>query len=194
LRLLFEKLRPIEAKLKHQIDKLLKMATSPQKMEEESISERPHPERLSSQVEEDDESTPAVTEVYRPPKVAAVEYTGDKVSTNDRAAREKERQRRRLAKSEVVRVMREDLMETPEELGDVEKQNLKGSYLLKRQAEREQFEEENMMRLQVRKKEKKALARQLKKRSGEFSGGSTLTQLIEFAEQTMKGDVRPLKH
>jgi len=180
LRLIFEKMRPVESKLKHQIDKLLQIASSPQKSD---APRGPNPERIVTK-ENDEDEIGATSEVYRPPKVAAVEYTGDKIPPTERAAKEKERQRRRLAKSEVVRMMREDLMETPEVLGTVEKLNVKGSYLLKLQAEREQYEEENMVRLQVRKKEKKDVAK-LKKRSGEFSGGSTLSQLINFAEQAM---------
>jgi len=180
LRLIFEKMRPVESKLKHQIDKLLQIAASPQKND---APRGPNPDRIVTK-ENDEDEIGATSDVYRPPKVAAVEYTGDKIPPTERAAKEKERQRRRLAKSEVVRMMREDLMETPEVLGTVEKLNVKGSYLLKRQAEREQYEEDNMVRLQVRKKEKKDVAK-LKKRSGEFSGGSTLSQLINFAEQAM---------
>ena len=76
LRTILEKLRPLETKLKYQIDKLVKAATvGAAQTDVNPLSFKPNPSGLVSKVADapasDDDDGPAV---YQPPKLSAVPY------------------------------------------------------------------------------------------------------------------------
>ena len=114
IRTYLEKLRPIDKKLKYQIDKLLKMAKDGVDGEEEDptangagedpLQFRPNPDALVSKVDEDAEEG-AEGGVYRPPKMmptAMEEFEeGGKSSKQKRAEKEA---RRRAQRSSLIKV------------------------------------------------------------------------------------------
>jgi U3 small nucleolar ribonucleoprotein protein LCP5 len=80
-------MRPIDHKLKHQIDKLVKTAATGTTVGSDSTHFRAHPENMTSKVEESEESESDSEDdkadskqdkikkgVYVPPKLAAVHY------------------------------------------------------------------------------------------------------------------------
>lgn len=80
LRTVMEKIRPIDQKLKYQVDKLIKIATSGiVGQENDPLRFKPRPENLISKLgptadegeEEEEDKKPGI---YVPPKVAAVHY------------------------------------------------------------------------------------------------------------------------
>ena len=126
IRTYIEKLRPIDKKLKYQIDKLLKMAKEGVTGEEEDadgagedpLQFRPNPDALVSKVDEDAEEG-ADGGVYRPPKMmptAMEEFEeGGKSSKQKRAEKEARRraQRSSLIKVRIVDRLRAVLFRSP---------------------------------------------------------------------------------
>ncbi|KAF8819615.1 Sas10 C-terminal domain-containing protein [Cardiosporidium cionae] len=196
-RLIMEKMKPIEQKLRYQIDRLLDLAETSQ--QNPTIVLKPRPGALVN-VDDDNEGeeeeskilssseTPAVA-VYKAPKLLPVEYTSQHISEAEKAEKESERQKIRLRRSEMVHFMREELTDEPEEMGGFDSHTIlsKGknekymAALRQKQMDREKFEEENLLRLPTTKKDKKermALAKQPKR----SIGGSMLGDLVGFAE------------
>ena len=180
LRLRLEKMRPMEARLKYQVEKLLQTLTAVEReassgaahedkqtdVEEDvdMLSFRPNPESLvSAQVgrsdvtdEETGEPSPAVGGVYRPPKVAPVVYDPDAhVSRN---ARKKERQvsRNTALLADLTAGMSTNPYETS--VGGVGGDGAigtSGSSRARALRRMQEFEEENYKRLALNKKEAK---------------------------------------
>jgi len=149
-RIIIEKLGPLDKKLKYQIDKLLKLATvgDTQSSTEGEIKDplqfKPNPENL---VAKDDEIGNE-NGLYVPNPLASA-YFDDKEDKKKGDARAL----RRAAKSSIIQSLREEFSDQPEELdvtGGGRKEKIDA-----REAELEKFEEENMVRLSVSKKDKK---------------------------------------
>jgi len=140
----------LDKKLKYQIDKLLKLATvgdtqsSTEGETKDPLQFKPNPENL---VAKDDEIGNE-NGVYVPNQLAAA-YFDDKEDKKKGDARAL----RRAAKSSIIQSLREEFSDQPEELdvtGGGRKEKLDA-----REAELEKFEEENMVRLSISKKDKK---------------------------------------
>ncbi|CEL93079.1 unnamed protein product [Vitrella brassicaformis CCMP3155] len=125
--------------------------------------------------------------VYKPPKLLAVEYTGDHLSAAAKAHREADRQRERLKKTEYVRSLRQEISDVPEEVGGSDlRRDAEAAALMRRQVERQQIEEESFRRIQINKKEKRDLKRLREK--GKLSRDSTgmlLSDLTSLADSTI---------
>ncbi|CEM26714.1 unnamed protein product [Vitrella brassicaformis CCMP3155] len=182
LRTLMEKMRPIDQRLAYQVNRLLDMAAKPI---QEAASEaaqplRPRLDQLMNPNEADEEQMEQSDEqegegevpeekgegegevaakgVYKPPKLLAVEYTGDHLSAAAKAHREADRQRERLKKTEYVRSLRQEISDVPEEVGGSDlRRDAKAAALMRRQVERQQIEEESFRRIQINKKEKREM-------------------------------------
>ena len=160
IRTLLEKMRPMEQKLKYQIDKLVKLAkaggTSSSGGGADPLSFKPNPENMASKFEEEHESSEGEEEasrnVYVPPKVSAVPYEDDTLE-GQRQKYEEKRKVKSLNKS-LLKELREEYSETPEEIKDDHRLFRKGRNEEK-DLEREQYEEENLIRLSHSKKEKR---------------------------------------
>lgn len=80
IRYAIEKLRPIDGKLKYQIDRLLKQSSSEEGTDALSSSSRPNPRALLDEDDEMDESSAPVKKggrtegVYRAPRLSAMPY------------------------------------------------------------------------------------------------------------------------
>jgi hypothetical protein len=168
-RLLIDKLRPIDGKLKYQIDKLLRAC---QTENDADMSFKP-----SLGDDSDDEAdtlngnTVSAAKfgaddkdaaVYKAPKITAVHFDEGK----DKSAKKQRAEERKLKKqsqSVMVRVLRQEFSDMPEEAGNI------GSHkdlADDREAEIRAYEEERMMRVTLSKKDKSLLKR--KHRIGTF--------------------------
>lgn len=109
IRTVLEKVRPIDSKLKYQVDKLVKTAMTGYSNEKDPLSYKPNPSNLISKLNtnvddesssEDDSSKEETQKnenkkgIYVPPKIAPVYYEGDE-TTAERNQRQLERVKKR---------------------------------------------------------------------------------------------------
>ncbi|XP_014245086.1 neuroguidin-A [Cimex lectularius] len=158
LRVILEKIRPIEQKLKYQIDKLVKIAITGTLNENDPSQFKANPANMKTELEEESESEDDTEEtkkkksgVYVPPKLSAVYYDGDESRTSKR---EKiiNRARKHALQSSVMQELKEEYLETPVEVRMTNSLKQKEDKYQKRKQE---FEEEYMTRLPVTKQEKR---------------------------------------
>jgi len=198
IRTYLEKLRPIDKKLKYQIDKLLKMAKDGVDGEEEDptangagedpLQFRPNPDALVSKVDEDAEEG-AEGGVYRPPKMmptAMEEFEeGGKSSKQKRAEKEA---RRRAQRSSLIKELAQELGEAPEELGGDEgdMQSAFAKREFARMEARAKIEEDMFTRVPLSKTERrrqKATTRSVNSLSQVGDFGDDVADLVEVAEE-----------
>ncbi|XP_011297961.1 neuroguidin isoform X2 [Fopius arisanus] len=163
IRTVLEKIRPIDHKLKYQIDKLVKTAVTGTTSSSDPSYFRANPESLmakidgSDQEDESDEEDEGgkgnkvrKTGIYVPPKLAAVHYDGDETMM-EKSRKASERARRRAVSGAVLRELKEEYLDAPiEDTQGGEKQISLG-----RENKRKiEFEENYMTRLPVTKQEK----------------------------------------
>lgn len=162
IRTVLEKIRPIDSKLKYQIDKLVKTAVVGS-TEDDPQSYHANPANLVSKLEDsEDDSSDASDEgrdkkekssksnVYVPPKLAAVHYD-DGGSRLDNEKRNKERSKKQFLNSSVMRELREEYSEAPLEVSSGN--HVKHS-ISKYEQEKTEYEESYLTRLPVTKAEK----------------------------------------
>lgn len=89
-------------------------------------------------------------DIYVPPKLAAVPYNFDE-TPKDRLQKQNERAKKRALHSSIVQELRQEYYDEPEEVHDRDIYRMKTD---KRAKEREEYEERNMIRLNVSKKDK----------------------------------------
>eukprot|EP00043_Microstomoeca_roanoka_P026957 m.13097 g.13097 ORF g.13097 m.13097 type:complete len:290 (+) comp7152_c0_seq1:195-1064(+) len=160
LKVMMDKLKPLDRKLKYQIDKIVKIAaTEDQGAADDALQFRPNPSALRPKDGTADAKDGQGREdgIYQPPKIAAAPYTDD----DPAAAREekrKERERQRLLQSTMMQELRDQISDRPEQIMEYEASqiaHLKGGRQSKRDIEVERYEEDNFIRLNRGKKEKK---------------------------------------
>lgn len=150
LRTVLERIRPLEHRMRTQIERLISLSGS---VENKTKVLRPHPERLKMDENEGKSSDSdqgslkeAKVKKYVPPKVVAVHYNDEETAGN----REIERARRRALQSSLVQDLRAHYSEAPEEFkDDVVMRKRK-----QRDIEKEKYEEDYLIRLQMTKKER----------------------------------------
>ncbi|KAI8904712.1 hypothetical protein EDD86DRAFT_212622 [Gorgonomyces haynaldii] len=164
LRIYLEKTKPLETKLKYQIDKLVKQSKMDQEVEKQKdmLSFKPNPENL----QEEDEEEKDDSQVYKPPKITPVQYDPMQQERKLKWTREKQE---KASKSRLLQDLAQEYDDRPEEL-DVEGTGYsgKGASATKEDQEwnrRIALEEETMNRMIMTKKDKK-LARMLSKQGG----------------------------
>eukprot|EP01126_Amoeba_proteus_P013828 TRINITY_DN1593_c0_g1_i15.p1 TRINITY_DN1593_c0_g1~~TRINITY_DN1593_c0_g1_i15.p1 ORF type:complete len:286 (-),score=99.15 TRINITY_DN1593_c0_g1_i15:144-1001(-) len=168
-RVILEKLRPLDTKLKYQIEKLLKLANESKISDVQGAIKHIDPKlrhvpQISSfmNVEEEEEDENEVKDKseqkYVPPKREAVIYE----EANEKKAKEKERQRKRASGSRMAKMLLEEYGDTPFE------ENFGGSkdpFAEHEKRENEEYtthEEEYFVRLDRRSLHKKQQARRKK--------------------------------
>ncbi|XP_064359368.1 neuroguidin isoform X3 [Dromaius novaehollandiae] len=123
-RVVLEKMRPVEQRLKYQVEKLLRAAAAGALGDNDPLRFRPAPGNMTTREEEEEEEeeegaakAPGLGggRRYVPPRLVPVQYAE---APPERAARERERERRlrRALSSSVLRELRQELSEAPEEL------------------------------------------------------------------------------
>lgn len=160
-RTVLEKMRPIEKKLKYQIDKYIKVADSGTIPENDPMHFKPNLDALNRDSDEnsddnddDDEDAGGVGgKKYVAPKHVPAYFNQDENPETLEKEREEKVKKRILSRGLIDDLKRQHL-DTPEEIFDAEtaKQSRQVAY----ERERTRFEEDNFMRLPETKKEKKA--------------------------------------
>ncbi|CAG12701.1 unnamed protein product [Tetraodon nigroviridis] len=166
VRTVLEKMRPIDHKLKYQIDKLVRTAVTGALAEDDPLQLRPNPENLISKLSESEESeaeeqaekkaAPSGGRKYIPPKIAPVHYDGD-MTDADRKKAQAERQRRAALRSSVIQELRQQYSDAPEEIR--EKRDFQTERDSREELHRKNYEESMMVRLSVPKRAKNARKR-----------------------------------
>ncbi|XP_040910297.1 neuroguidin [Toxotes jaculatrix] len=181
VRTVLEKMRPLDHKLKYQIDKLVRTAVTGSLAENDPLQLRPHPENLRSKLNESEESEDEAEsstasdrraahssgKKYVPPKIAPVHYDGD-VTEADRRKAQVERQRRAALRSSVIQELRQQYSDAPEEIRD--RRDFQSERQSREDSHRKNYEESMMVRLNVPKNQKNAKKRGMMAMSGQLSG------------------------
>eukprot|EP01098_Paradermamoeba_levis_P009721 TRINITY_DN4067_c0_g1_i2.p1 TRINITY_DN4067_c0_g1~~TRINITY_DN4067_c0_g1_i2.p1 ORF type:complete len:650 (+),score=283.09 TRINITY_DN4067_c0_g1_i2:47-1951(+) len=171
IRTVLEKIKPLDVKLKYQIDKLLKTAAvgSITHAENDGLQYKPNPKALSKGssggsaelAAEAPAGEEEKTGLYRAPRISAVRYEEDEKG-DKKKEKEAKKAKERAKKSSMLQFLREQFSEAPEEYNS----NLtdftdERSKIMDEEKKRAEFEEEHFMRLpltkQDRSKRKKAL-------------------------------------
>lgn len=186
-RVMLEKLRPVENKVKYQIDKLIRSAsltstatTTAQDMD--PYNYRPNPTLLTMEEEEEEGVTGEIATdgVYKPPKIVPVPYDGDdgdleRRGGNSKQDRDQERLLQKARRSRMLKELEQEFMETPEELGQgggggeemLGGRRVDQAWEMK-ERRRIQYEEDNFTRLTLSKKDKKANKPRFRKMDDDF--------------------------
>lgn len=157
IRTVLEKIRPIDHKLKYQIDKLVKTAVSGSNANDPSMYKANPDNMLENSEEEGSEEesegetkTGKSSGVYVPPKLSAVHYTGDETA-QERTKRMQDRTKKAAISSALMDELREEYLDTPMEVNQGSRAQQKVS---KAAQERQRYEEEYLTRLPADKKDK----------------------------------------
>ncbi|KAI9494906.1 Sas10/Utp3/C1D family-domain-containing protein [Zychaea mexicana] len=169
LRVILDKMKPIENKLKYQIDKLVRTAVmgtqkQPEVGNQDPLAFKPNPMNLLARDEEEEEEEEEGEEegksgVYRPPKLAPVVYDESK-GRKSKYEKDQERLRERSSRSRVIRDLMADMNDAPEEvdaMGGVNEGMGYGERFDEQLKEKDDYEENNYVRLAVTRKEKQRL-------------------------------------
>lgn len=190
LRYALEKLRAIDGKLKYQIDRLLKQATSEETEELPSTSSRPNPRALLDDHDEDDDAAEvpekAAKGVYKAPRLAAMPYKDDE-SEREKRAEKLDRKKKKLRNSEMFEALREEFGTTPELSSSTGISTVTGDQrqLQAEADERREFEEDRFVRLTLSRKDKKSL----KRREQEASRLDTVNNMGDFGDFEELNDI-----
>lgn len=165
IRTVLEKLRPLDQKLKYQIDKLVKTAVTGSLNESDPLRFKPHPSNMISKLNSEDEeedgaeegeseasgkkSAKGSSKKYVPPRLVPVHYDETEA---EREQKRLDRAKRRALSSSVIRELKEQYSDAPEEIRDSRHPHVT------RQSQEDQhrinYEESMMVRLSVSKREK----------------------------------------
>ncbi|XP_077411210.1 neuroguidin [Vanacampus margaritifer] len=176
VRTVLEKMRPLDHKLKYQIDKLVRTAVTGSLAENDPLHLRPNPENLISKLSESEDEEKQTDEMkvvhtsdkkYIPPKIAAVYYDGD-LTEADKKKVQVDRQRRAALRSSVIQELRQQYSDAPEEIR--ERQDFQSERESREEIHRKKFEESMMVRLNVPRAEKNAKKRRHMTMSGQLGG------------------------
>uniref|UniRef100_A0A3B5LA96 Neuroguidin, EIF4E binding protein n=1 Tax=Xiphophorus couchianus TaxID=32473 RepID=A0A3B5LA96_9TELE len=181
IRTVLEKMRPLDHKLKYQIDKLVRTAVTGSLADNDPLQLRPNPENFISKLSESEDSegetkNKAASDKkaahssgrkYVPPKIAPVHYDGD-MTEADRKKAQTERQRRAALRSSVIQELRQQYSDAPEEIRD--RRDFQTERESRDELHRKNYEESMMVRLNVPKHEKKARKRSTMAMSGQLTG------------------------
>ncbi|XP_026217612.1 neuroguidin [Anabas testudineus] len=181
IRTVLEKMRPLDHKLKYQIDKLVRTAVTGSLAENDPMQLRPNPENLISKLNESEDSDDEAEanaasnkkaahssgKKYVPPKIAPVHYDDD-VTEADRKKAQAERQRRAALRSSVIQELRQQYSDAPEEIRD--RRDFQSDRQSREEIHRKNYEESMMVRLNMPKHQKSARKRGMMAMSGQLSG------------------------
>jgi len=149
LRTVSEKIRSIDSKLKYQVEKLLKMATlgpSHAPSKKDPLSFKPNVGDMLPKVGSDH----GESSVYQAPKLTAVQFDADEKQLAREKVR-KEKVRGRAQKSGMLDEFRDELADRPQEIKSMGGFRPQADFL----KEREQYEEDQFIRLTETKADRK---------------------------------------
>lgn len=182
LRLYMDKMKPIEQKLKYQIDKLVKLAVTGEDLSAaDPLSFKAHPSNFvldeneeagskqsttSKTKSNDDEdfansSEEEASGLYRAPRIAPVPYD-EEPDADARRRKAADRARQRAGSSRLMDDLMQEVVNMPEEVVDAGNMRVAGAKRDHEWEERIRAEEEMMVRLPVSRKDKKKMREQTK--------------------------------
>ncbi len=179
-RLMLEKIRPLESKMKFQIENLLQAQAA------DESGFKPNLDDMVVDSDADDgEEDGTDSNVYRAPKLAPVYYPEDD-SEISKQKRQDERRQKVLSKSRLLAELRGELDDLPEE-ESIDPVRMASRITTDTKAqEREAYEEETFSRFQISKKEKRRLE-QAAKPLDELDDLDDFFGELEEINETVKG-------
>lgn len=172
IRTVLEKIRPIDLKLRYQIDKLVKTAVTGTSNSSDPLNFKANPNNLMSQFNESEDESESLSDdeptarnkkkskldsleteevaKYVPPKITSMPYDADETAA-EKQEKLKERARKRAANSTLIDEWKEEFLDTPVEISGGSRAQQMISKAMK---ERERYEEENFTRLPMSKADK----------------------------------------
>nr|Q6PFJ1.1 RecName: Full=Neuroguidin; AltName: Full=EIF4E-binding protein [Danio rerio]AAH57531.1 Neuroguidin, EIF4E binding protein [Danio rerio] len=187
IRTVLEKMRPLDQKLKYQIDKLVRTAVTGSLSENDPLHFRPNPQSLVSKLSESEDSDddgvggktkeqkePSGGRRYVPPRIAPMHYDGD-LTEADRQKERVEKQKRAALRSSVIQELRQQYSDAPEEIRD--RRDFQTDRQGREELNRKNYEESMMVRLSTTRDQK------LRKR-GMMGMTSQLSNITRFSDIT----------
>ncbi|CAG9854721.1 unnamed protein product [Phyllotreta striolata] len=191
LRTVLEKIKPIDQKLKYQIDKLVKSAVAESSVDDPT-SFKANPENLlqkdiqsdSSESDDGEATKPEKkkSDIYVAPKLSALHYTGDE-TVKEKSKHLQDRSKKLALSNSIMQDLREEYLDVPVEISQSSRAQ---QMLSKQQQERQDYEEEYMTRLPVTKSEKH-------NRRKLTTLGSLGDEITDFGNQSQKSNKRKRK-
>eukprot|EP00092_Neocalanus_flemingeri_P013323 GFUD01014362.1.p1 GENE.GFUD01014362.1~~GFUD01014362.1.p1 ORF type:complete len:318 (+),score=121.82 GFUD01014362.1:57-1010(+) len=190
LRTVMEKIRPIEHKLKYQIDKCVNIAETGQVSGNDPSRFKANPELLASKLgedvsedgsdddEEDDGEKDKAKQKYVAPRNVPKHFDGDKTKEEKEAEFEKRKKKSALSHS-MMRDLQSQLWDTPEEISHQSDSKKQKYIALER--EKELYEEDNFIRLPVTKADRIA-------RKNMFTVSNIGASLTSFGNSDFTGE------
>lgn len=158
IRTVIERTRPVDARLKHQIDRIIKAADAEELLSTAAAAQsgdlRPNPSALVGDydMEDEDDRMAKGGGIYKPLKRTAVMYEEEERAAAKEAKAE-EKRRKRLQQSRAFQELRDEFSSRPDEVA--EDKTAEDRALQAMHDMREQYEEDNMTRLTVPREERK---------------------------------------
>ncbi|XP_042561029.1 neuroguidin [Clupea harengus] len=188
IRTIVEKMRPLDQKLKYQIDKLVRTAVTGSLAKNDPLHFRPNPDNLVSKLGEsegsdedgdetktgDSEKDGSSAKKYVPPRIAPMHYDGD-LTEGDKQKEQVEKHRRAALRSSVIQELRQQYSDAPEEIRD--RQDFQTERESREEQQRKNYEETMMVRLSMTRDQK------VKKR-GLVGMTSQLSNITRFGDIT----------
>ncbi|GMH40230.1 hypothetical protein BSKO_08134 [Bryopsis sp. KO-2023] len=189
IRAFLEKIRPIDARLQYQVEKVLRAAQMAKNAEngeenaqeeEDALQFAPRPDAL---ITEGDLELENGDGIYKAPKLNPVAMEEDMEAANEQRRRVEER--KRAAQSDLVNEMVQELTGAPEEVRDHKPgwDTAKAIRALKKMEERSKMEEEMFTRVAFTKAEKKRFKAH-KHRAG-MAGGMVMSDFADDVRHTL---------
>nr|CAG4643620.1 EOG090X0IJO [Ilyocryptus agilis] len=176
IRTIIERMRPLEHKLKYQIEKLLKLASTGKFAEGDPLQFKASPGNLISKIgddlsdEEASDKKDKKTGVYVPPKLVAMQYDGDETN-EERTSKASEKSKRHAFGKSVLQSLREEYMDSPMEIVESSANGGRLNMARERQ-ERKEYEETYFTRLPYTSKDRQNARQQFSSKAlaNELSG------------------------
>lgn len=192
IRTVLEKMRPIEHKLRYQINKVVSAfkegkvdPSDPRKFKANFGSFANMGGDDSSDEEgETDKTSDGKPKLYVAPKLAPVHYSDDE-TTEERHSKHQAKATRKQLSHAMLKEIREQYTDAPTEISESNVHRMKKN---KRDSEKTEYEESNFVRLQVSRKESMAM-----KRVGTMGSLGTLAEFDNFSPLDGSSDGGPMK-
>ncbi|KAF4095947.1 neuroguidin [Onychostoma macrolepis] len=185
IRTVLEKMRPLDQKLKYQIDKLVRTAVTGSLAENDPLHFRPNPQNLVSKLNESENSDeddgggksmglkdPSASRKYIPPRIAPMHYDGD-MTESDRQKEQIDKQKKVALRSSVIQELRQQYSDAPEEIRD--RRDFQTERESREELNRKTYEESMMVRLSMTREQR------LRKR-GMVGMTSQLSNITRFSD------------
>jgi len=151
LRVVLEKIRPIDHKLKYQIDKLIRNASDAQPGSDPLVH-KANLDNLNeddSDVEDQERPTSSKKDVYQPPKVSSTPYEDEE----ETPAKQMDKVRKKSINRQLIRELQEEFLDTPTEIFN-KGEGFSSENLSRHTRDKQRYEETYLTRLPETKKEK----------------------------------------